>query len=99
MQTCDMKMGAAGNECPLPRGHNEPCKQPKYRINFRFRYAVSVQPNDALMAHARSLADADGTIDVRTALRQITRDAFASALNQPFGAPVAGDTPLIVNVS
>ncbi len=67
-------------------------------ITFRYQFAVAVQPSSALMEHARRLAAKDGTIDVRTALRMITRDAFASALTQPFGAPVVGDIPLRVNV-
>lgn len=68
-------------------------------VTFAYRFKVDVTPNDALMAHARRLAQADGSIDVRTALRMITRDAFASALNEKFGAPVICDTPLHVDIS
>lgn len=68
-------------------------------VTFNYTFRVAVSPNDALMSHARRLAATDGTIDVRTALRMITRDAFASALTQPFGAPVICDVPLTVTVN
>ena len=68
-------------------------------VTFNYKFSVSVAPSTALMDHARRLAASDGTIDVRSALRQITRDSFASAMTPTFGAPVAGDTPLTVNVT
>ncbi len=67
-------------------------------VTFHYKFSVDLTPNDALMTHARRLAEDDGTIDVRTALRMITRDAFSASLSAPFGAPVAGDIPLRVNV-
>ncbi len=93
------KQGAAVERVKPRADEKRPIRKEEPMVTFTYKFSVDVTPSNHLMAHARSMAEDDGTIDVRTALRMITRDAFASALTQPFGAPIAGDTPLTVNVN